>query len=280
MKTSVLKKSLVTLVASLVCLSGYAWGGIGHKVVVEIAKRHLTPQAKEMIAHYMPYDITEDAIWMDKHRSDSELLYMYHFHEMCINLKTLEYDPNPQVEKGDMMHGLWLAHYNLSHRENLPDSIIVLNIRMLLHFMGDMHCPVHIGVPGIWFPKPPFRQDVGKWYYQGKAIQSFHKLMDRSPSYLFPDMTPAQIAELIDSGISRKTACKWVQGDFIDWTNDAAKRGYRIYQYFPPLWEIPDSPEPKYIPDDFLDNSRDIIIEELLKAGYQLAHVLNNSTIK
>lgn len=260
------------LAASCVC---YGWSNVGHEVIVEIAKRHLTSKARKAIEGYMPYDITLDARWMDKHRSDPELLYMYHFHEQCINVETLEYDPNAQVEKGDMMHGLWLADYNLSHRSHITDSVLVLNTRMLLHFMGDLHCPVHLGIPGIWFPKPPYRKDVGKWYFKGQAWQSFHKFIDRSPALLYPDLTPAQIASKIDSGVTRRQAAAWTKGDFVTWTNDAAKRGYRIYEYFPPLWEIPDTEEPKYIPDDFLDKTKDIITEELLKAGYQLAFLLN-----
>lgn len=271
-----MKRTFAFVLLSLFSAQLFAWSGMGHDVVVEIAKRHLTPKAKEGIARYMPYDITRDSRWMDKNRSDPELLYMYHFHEQCINLETLEYDPNAQVEKGDIMRGLFLAEYNLSHREHLSDSVVVLNIRMLLHFMGDLHCPVHIGVPGIWFPKPPYREDKGKWYWKGTAYQSFHKLIDRAPGILNPDLTAVQLAEKLDKKIPRSRSRKWTRGDFVDWTNDAARSGFRIYDYFPPLWEIPDSPEPKYIPDDFLDNTEEILNEALLKAGYRLAHVLNN----
>lgn len=267
--------SAVAAVLFSTAFSCMAWSHVGHETIVEIAKRHLSPKAQKEIARYMPYDITKDARWMDRHRNDPELLYMYHFHEQCINIKTLEYDPNAQVDKGDIMRGLWLADYNLSHRKSLSDSVVILNIRMLLHFVGDLHCPVHLGIPGIWFPKPPYRQDMGKWYFRGEAIQSFHKFIDRSPAMIYPGMSPKDIAAKIDRRISKHQAAAFVKGDFVDWTNDAAKRGYRIYEYFPPLWEIPDSPEPKYIPDDFLDKTSDIITEELLKAGYQLAYLLN-----
>jgi len=270
-----MKRIIIVIFSVLICRASLAWSNMGHEVIIEVAKRHLREDVKKEIERYMPYDITQDARWMDKHRSDPELLYMFHFHEQCINLKTLEYDPNPQIEEGDIMRGLCLARYNLSHRDNLSDSTVVLNIRMIIHFIGDLHCPVHLGVPGIWFPKPPYRQDVGKWYFQGNALQSFHKFIDRTPGYLFPDMKPSEIASLIDDGISKRQSREWVNGDFVDWTNDAAQRGFRIYNYFPPLWDIPDSPDPKYIPDDFLENTREIIIEELLKAGYQLAYVLN-----
>lgn len=267
----ILIPAILMLCNTLICCG---WGTTGHKAIVEIAKRHLSAKAAENISAYIPYDITDDARWMDSHRNDPELSYMYHFHEQCINLRTLEYDPNAQVRDGDIMRGLWLADYNLSHRDNLPDSVVVLNLRMLLHFIGDLHCPVHLGVPGIWFPKPPYRQDVGKWYYRGKAFHSFHKFIDEIPDILYPGLDYKEIAGQIDRK-SRHLSRKCVKGDFVGWTNDATRRGYRIYDYYPPLWEIPDSPDPKAIPDDFPDNVRDIIAEELAKAGYQLAFLLN-----
>ena len=263
--------------AVLLCansIAAVAWGTIGHETIVAIAERHLSPQAKKNIGKYISYDLVKDARWMDRHRSDPQLLYAYHFHEQCINLETLEYDPNAQVQYGDATRALCLAKYNMSHRSHLSDSVVVLNIRMALHFIGDLHCPVHIGIPGIWFPKPPYRQDVGKWYFRGTAYQSFHKLIDLAPGLIYPGMDAFEIAEKIDK-VSKGQARKWVKGDFIDWTNDSAKRGYRIYEHFPPLWEIPDTPQAKFIPDDFLDKTKDILTEELLKAGYQLAFLLN-----
>ena len=266
MKTSYLYKRILALCLPFLVtpqIAG-AWGTVGHRVIVAIAQNHLTPQAKENIRTYIGYDLVRDARYMDEHRRDSALRYAYHFHEQCINLETLEYDPNAQVEKGDLMRALFLADYNLTHREQVCDSIVVLHIRMLIHFMGDLHCPVHLGIPSCWFPKPPYRQDVGKWFYEGKAYKSLHAFIDAVPGLLYPGMDEYEIADRLDKG-SRPQARKWVKGDFVDWTNDAAKRGFRIYGRQKPVWEIPDTPEPKYIPDGYLDDIREIVDEELLK---------------
>lgn len=270
-----MRRSFIILIITMAAsVPAYSWGGLGHKIVVEVAKRHLTERAERNIAKLIPYDITKDAGWMDAHRRDSNLLYAFHFHEQCINLKTREYDPNQHVECGDIMRALWLADYNLSHRRGISDSIATLNLRMLLHFVGEMHCPVHLGIPMQWQPRPPYRQDMGKWYWKGKAYGSFHQFIDRVPIQIFPGMKAPKIAEKIDN-VSKREAKAFVKGDFVDWTNDAVKGGFRIYDYFPPLWEIPDSPEPKYIPDDYVDNIKDIITLELVKGGYQLAYLLN-----
>lgn len=265
---------IIAFLAMAFSLPGYSWGVAGHKIVVEVAKRHLTKEAAENIAKLMPYDITNDASWMDTHRRDSNLMYAYYFHEQCIDLNTMEYDPNQHAACGDMMRALWLADYNLSHYRQVSDSIATLNLRMLLHFVGELHCPVHLGIPMQWAPKPPCRQDMGKWYWHGKAFKSFHSFIDGVPGRLYPGLNAAEIAEKIDN-VSRRQAKAFVGGDFVDWTNDSAKSGYRIYDYYPPLWEIPDTPEPKYIPDDYIENIRGIITLELVKGGYQLAYLLN-----
>lgn len=258
----------------LVSQLAFSWGGKGHEIVVAVAERHLTENAKKNIAELIPYDLIQDASYMDKHRGDPDLAYAYNFHEQCIDLETLEYDPNAHVECGDLMRALWLSDYNLGHYHQVSDSIAQLNLRMLLHFTGELHCPVHIGIPSIWQPRPPFRQDKGKWYWNGKNVNTFHSFIDRSPAYLFPDADIHAIAASIDN-VSRAQARQFVKGDFVDWTNDAARSGYRIYDYFPPLWEIPDTPEDKVIPTEYLDQIRDIITLELLKGGYQLAFLLN-----
>jgi len=273
-----MKKNLIRaalLVAVFLPGQLFAWGGLGHRTVVAIAERHLTQKAKKNIAAYMPYSLTREATYMDSHRRDSNLLYAYYFHEQCIDLKTLEYDPNNHVECGDIMRALWLADYNLSHYTQVSDSIVMLNLRMLLHFVGENHCPVHLGIPIAWRPKPPFRLDKGKWFYKGKAYGSYHGFFDIVPTIMFPGMDEFQVAEAIDK-VSAKQARKWVKGDFVVWTNDAARSGFRIYDYgVPPIWDIPDTPEPKYIPDSHVDDIAPIVTEEILKAGYQLAFLLN-----
>ena len=268
-------RKLFAAILLLVPLGASAWETMGHQVVVEIAKRHLSDKARQGIAELIPYDITQDARYMDFHRKDSNLIYAFHFHELCVNLETLEYDPNPHVACGDMMRALRLADYNLSHRRNCTDSIAVLNLRMLLHFVGELHCPVHLGIPSIWQPRPPFRKDLGKWYWRGENVYTFHMFIDKAPGRIFEGLTAAEAAAELDC-VTKRESAGFVKGDFVDWANNSIKSGFRIYDYFPPLWEIPDSDEPKTIPDDYLDKISDILKLELLKGGYQLAYLLNS----
>lgn len=156
----------------------------------------------------------------------------------------------------------------------VKDSIVVLHIRMLIHFVGDLHCPVHLGIPSCWFPKPPYRLDVGKWYYEGRPYKSLHAFIDKAPELLYPGLGEYEIAERLDK-VTKRQVRQWVKGDFVEWTNDAARTGFRIFGKQRPVWEVPDTPESKYLPEGYLEDIRDTINEELLKGGYRLAFLLN-----
>ncbi len=69
------KLLLIVAMAAFGVQTASAWAKLGHETVVEIAKRHLTEEAKANISKYLPYNITEDAIWMDKNRKGSPWPY-------------------------------------------------------------------------------------------------------------------------------------------------------------------------------------------------------------
>ena len=57
----------------------------------------------------------------------------------------LKYVPR---SKGDCIHGLNYATENLSDYRHLPDSAVAVNIKYIVHLIGDMHCPAHIKYEG------------------------------------------------------------------------------------------------------------------------------------
>ncbi|MBQ3941532.1 MAG: hypothetical protein II676_01645, partial [Bacteroidales bacterium] len=171
----------IIILAACACFYSAAWGVLGHKTVIAIAERHLTQKTKANIAKYFDYDLKKDAVWMDHHRRDPEIAYTTAWH--VYNVDSLHrYDPNPRLSKGDCIQALEIACYNLEHYKDLTDSAVVMNVRMLIHFVGDMHCPVHAYFPGpraFW----PCRLN-------GEDIKSFHNLYDAMPNRLWPDADP------------------------------------------------------------------------------------------
>lgn len=252
---------VIALTVALLCVnSAKAWNGLGHRTVVEIAKRHLTEKAKANIERYLPYDIVDDAVWMDKNRRKSPWPYSHHWHSYYYDAK-FRHDPNMKIKNGDTMRALDLAERNLSMYRELSDSAVVYNIRMVLHFVGDMHCPSHCKLIGG-------RDDAGKVILNGKELKSFHALYDSMASRIYgKEATHTELATLLDtySKGKIKRVCK---GDHHDWAVESMHCTNAIHQWNP-------NNGSEVLRDDTVELSKEIIDTQLRHAGYRLAHLLN-----
>src|SRR5260370_13156706 len=62
---------LIVFLATFFALRAVAWGPTGHRVVAEIAQRHLKPPARERVARLLGgYSLAEVANWADDLRSE------------------------------------------------------------------------------------------------------------------------------------------------------------------------------------------------------------------
>ena len=62
---------LIIFLATFFAVRAVAWGPTGHRVVAEIAQRHLKPAARERVAHLLGgYSLAEVANWADDLRSN------------------------------------------------------------------------------------------------------------------------------------------------------------------------------------------------------------------
>lgn len=246
----------------LVPVSSYGWGKFGHEIVIAISQRHLSDKAKKNISKIMDYDMKIDAGWMDTHRKDKVIKHTTNYHMYNV-LSDFTYDPNSTIRKGDSMTGILLADYNLSHLDNMSDSLKLLSLRMIIHFVGDFHCPVHVRIDGI--------KMKGDWMMNEDNWGNFHHVYDAMPSKLFKGMNADQVAALLDKGISAKKAKAFCSGTFVDWMERAARNNATIYEINPPCNEKGQHKlNPKTV-----ELSRQNIENQLLEGGYQLAHLLN-----
>ena len=259
-----MKKLFIAIVLVAVSFSAHAWNKLGHRTVVEIAKRHLTDKTKENIAKYMNYDITKDALWMDSNRGKkSPYRFTNSWHSYYYDSK-FRHDPNVahKVQNGDTMRGLDLVTYNLDNYQELSDSAVVFNIRAVLHFVGDMHCPSHCKyING--------RDDAApKVILKGQPMGSFHGFYDSMPEHIYGwDMDPAKLAAELDT-YSKGKIKKVCEGNHHDWAKECMRTTHVIHQ-----WNPNDGTED--LRDNTIELSKDVIDIQLRHAGYRLAYLLN-----
>ena len=235
----------------------YAWGKFGHDIIVEIAKRHLTEKTKANIAKYMPYDITTESVWMDKHRRDKEIAYTTAWHVYNVD-ENYEYDMNPRLYKGDAILAMKVSDFNLEKYRELSDSAVVMNLRFVLHFTGDIHCPTHSYVPG---PRCFWPCELN-----GKKLKSFHSLYDLIPTLLHPKKRCVEVAAELDNA-KRGEIKRLQKGDFHEWAHEIGAMNAVIYKWNPHNKEILDP--------NTVELSRDLVNLQMRNAGYRLAYLLN-----
>ena len=253
-------KRIFTLLLAIVIIgieSASAWGKLGHDVIVEVAKRHLTENTKRNIAKYMPYDITSESVYMDIHRNDKEIGYTTAWHVYNVD-ENGEYDMNPRLYKGDAILAMKVVDHNFNKLDRLTDSAVVMNLRCLLHFAGDMHCPTHSYVPG---PRCHWPCELN-----GKKHKSFHGVYDYMPVMLHPNKSCVDIAAEIDN--AKKSEIKRIQkGTLLEWVKEIGTMNAVIYEWNPH--------NTKVLNPNTVELSRELVNTQMRNAGYRLAHLLN-----
>lgn len=253
-----------SLLLTLTSLPAMAWGGLGHRVIVEIAQRHLTEEARRNIAAYMPYDMKKDALWMDAHRKDKDIAFTTAYHTYNIDPVSGKYEASYRYWKGDCVRALYVSDYILRNRKELSDSATLMNIRMVIHWVGDLHCPTHSYLEA---------KDGQKWpcAIGDRKFASFHSVYDKIPELLYPGMKAEQVADMIDDAKPRQIK-KIASGEILDWVEEIGALNSLIYEINP----VPsDKSSVQLLDPETVEKSRELCNVEMRNAGYRLARLLN-----
>ena len=139
-----MKRLILLGLSLLIVRSALAWGQKGHDVTAYIAECHLTPAAAKKIDKVLDgHSPVYYANWLDNASHTPDYAYTKTWHYLNVDEgKTLETMPaNP---KGDVLKAVTeivakLKAGGLTHEEE------ALQLKMLIHLVGDMHCPMHLG---------------------------------------------------------------------------------------------------------------------------------------
>ena len=139
-----MKRCILFIAGFFFVFQSFGWGATGHRAIGLIAEQHLSKKAKAKLMlilgkEQIPFLCT----WMDEIRSDSTYDYMTDWHFTTIeNGET--YDQAKKNPKGDIIMTLErviaeLKSHKLDNAKELED------IKILLHLIGDIHQPLHVG---------------------------------------------------------------------------------------------------------------------------------------
>lgn len=139
-----MKKVVVTLFLIGTFITTFAWGPTGHRVTGHIAERYLNKKAKRELDRILKgQSLAMASTWMDEIRSDSTYDFTSDWHWVTIP-DGQTYEQAEKNKNGDLIMTIERLISELKSRKLSPQQE-VQHLKMLIHLIGDIHQPLHVG---------------------------------------------------------------------------------------------------------------------------------------
>ena len=257
--------------AALIPAPALAWGKTGHRIIAKIADGQLSGLARAHIRELIGVESLDEAsTWPDEMRSDPAPFWQktstpWHY----VTLNGMVYDHAPS--EGDALEAIERFRATLMDpKASKADKQLAL--RFIIHLVGDLHQPMHVG-------KCCDRggNDIKvKWF--GKDT-NLHAVWD---SALVDDqqLSFTEYAERLERHISPQDVIDWWTVRPKDWIHESARLREAAYPEVkapaPPAPGQPTAPPP--LPElgySYLYKSTPVVNQRLSQAGVRLAAYLN-----
>lgn len=232
------------------------WGKTGHRAVGEIAEKYLTKKAKRKISKLLDgQSLAFVANYGDEIKSDRKYDKYGSWH--YVNFPFGEkYETTTKNDSGDIIRGIHECIAVLENDESLKEEK-VFHLKMLIHLVGDLHQPLHIGL----------KEDKGgndfqvRWFKSGTNL---HTVWDSS-MLKFYGMSYTELAANEDV-VSKRQVETIAHGSVLDWAYDSREICEEIYAQT----EIGEKLSYYY-----MYKFKDVLLSQLQKGGIRLAKILN-----
>jgi hypothetical protein len=133
---------IISFFASTV--SAFGWGATGHRAMGLIAERYLNAAAKKKLQKILKGEsLAMASTWMDEIRSDSSYDYTADWHWVTIESNET-YEQSKKNPNGDVIMTLERIIADLKAKK-VTGKKEIEHIKMLIHLIGDIHQPLHVG---------------------------------------------------------------------------------------------------------------------------------------
>lgn len=139
-----MKRTLSTIAALLIASVCFGWGGKGHDVIAYIAECNLEPEVYAKVTKALGnHSLVYYANWLDNASHTEQYAYTKTWHYANVD-EGYTYDTMDREASGDVVTAINAIYGKLKSHTLSPEEE-GLNLRMLIHLMGDLHAPLHGG---------------------------------------------------------------------------------------------------------------------------------------
>jgi len=232
----------------------FSWGKTGHRTTGEVAEHFLTEKTKKEIQKILQDpSLAIASTWSDEMRSNPDFRKYNPWHYANMPL-SITYANSKKSSKGDIVQAIKLS------KSKLKDNNVSLDekafyLRYLVHLIGDIHQPLHVGRG----------EDRGgneikvKWFGENSNL---HRVWDTNMIDNY-QMSYTELSSHLLTVFSEKDI-KLLSED--EWVNESQNKVKIIYN---------NVNNGDYLGYDYIYDNFDIVKQQLFNAGYRLAGTLN-----
>ncbi|MDT0649041.1 S1/P1 nuclease [Autumnicola edwardsiae] len=233
------------------------WGKTGHRATAEIAESHLTKKAQKAIDKILNgRSLAFVANYADDIKSDPKFRQYGPWHYVNIDPDEEEYNREEANPRGDLIQAIEKCVEVLKDKSSSKEDK-EFYLKMLVHFMGDLHQPFHAGRS----------EDKGgndiqvRWFGDGSNI---HRVWDSEMINSF-QMSYTELAENTKE-LSREQVEQIKSGELLDWVYESRALADKLYA------SVEKGEKLGY---EYMYARFPLVLEQLQKGGLRLASVLN-----
>jgi len=252
-------KIILSVLPFLLFLSGDPqspqWGKTGHRAVGDIAAEYLNKEARQAVDRVLSSESMAIAsTWMDEIRSDPEYDYTHEWHWVTIP-EGRTYAETQKNPNGDLINAIRSIIKQLKSG-SLDKEEEAKNLKMLIHLVGDIHQPLHVGTGD-----DRGGNDVKvQWFSESSNL---HRVWDSGMIDEY-GLSYTELAASINHP-SEKQIRVWQNSDVLDWARESMELRDKVYAL----------PENNSISYRYMYHNFETVEKRLLQAGVRLAGVLN-----
>lgn len=256
-----------------------AWSAPGHETIALIAQDQLTPRAKQAVREILGRDenLSHASVWADFQAHEKPETAPWHYFNLDIRQPQTSYDIADVCPNHDCVVDQIEKDLSVLSNEDTPLKEKREALKYLVHFVGDIHQPLHCaddhdrGGNDKWF----------RWHGSNGTSKRYqwvnlHALWD---GLLQPGRhpNPHQLARRLEKEIAPQDEAEWCKGKAEDWGWESFRIAQNdIYAGLPPG---PLSDKDRWgrdLPDKFYSPTMKALADrQLEKAGVRLAWLLN-----
>jgi hypothetical protein len=255
-----MKKYCTAAFITTIAIILISWGGTGHKTVAKIAENHLTANAKADVQALLGSESMADvASWADQLRNDPNYSNTgsWHYINAPLGLSYEEFSKTVKAQGPANVYGALLKCEDDLKSQTTTAQQKTDALKFIIHFVGDMHQPMHVSRA----------EDKGgnsiQLQFDGKGT-NLHSLWD-SGLINKQGETFEQMATGYDKATPKEIK-DWQSTDPMQWAYESYEISTKLYAEADKDKNPGDAYYQQYIP---------IVQQRIEMAGIRLSGVLN-----